>query len=264
MKNMIKAIFFDMDGTLFSHKAGKIPGSARNALWKLKERDIKVVVTTGRHLVEMEELSVLDFPFDAYITVNGQICLDEQKEPFFLNPIQGQDKEKLVHIFQEKKIPVIINGRNGIYINCVTEDVQKTQEEVCSAIPPVLEYDGGEIFMASIFRRKENEEDIHIFDNLSITRWNKRAVDVVPIGSGKTKGIEVFLEKYGISREETMAFGDGENDMGMIEFAKIGVAMGNAKTKVQNVADYVADDIDRDGIKKALERFGLIGEKYYV
>ena len=254
---MIKAIFFDMDGTLFSHKAGKIPSSATNALWKLKENGIKIVVTTGRHFVELEELSVLDFPFDAYITVNGQICLDEKKEAFFLNPILGKDKEKLVKIFQEKQIPVIINARNGIYMNCVNEDVRKTQEDVCSAIPPILEYDNEEIFMASIFRREENESDIHIFENLNITRWNKRAVDVVPIGSGKTRGIEAFLEKYDISKEENMAFGDGENDMGMIKFANIGVAMGNAKPKVQSVADYVADDIDNDGVAKALKYFGL-------
>ena len=255
---MIKVIFFDMDGTLYSHKTRKIPDSAMQALWELKKNGIKVVVTTGRHLVEMEELQVLDFPFDAYITVNGQICLNEEKEPFFLNPIQGTDKEKLIEIFQAKKIPMIINGRNGIYINFVNEDVRKTQDEVSSTIPPILEYDGEDIFMVSVLCREENETDICVFKNLKITRWNKRAIDLVPFGSGKTRGIKIFLEQTGICREETMAVGDGENDMEMIEFANIGVAMGNAKSKVQQVADFVAADIEEDGVKKALEYFKLI------
>lgn len=252
----MKAVFFDMDGTLLFHETGCIPESAKCALYRLKEKGIKVVVTTGRHLIEMEELSVLDFPFDAYITVNGQICLDEKKEPFFLQSIEGADKEKLVDLFQKKEIPIIINARHCLYMNFVNEDVVKTQAEVASSISPVMEYDGGDIFMASVFRRKENEADIDIFENLQVVRWNKRAVDVLPFGSGKVQGIRKFLEKYQISQEETMAFGDGENDMEMLRFVKIGIAMGNAKDIVKEAADYVTDDVDKDGIAKALERFG--------
>jgi hydroxymethylpyrimidine pyrophosphatase-like HAD family hydrolase len=66
------------------------------------------------------------------------------------------------------------------------------------------------------------------------------------------------LEHYGIRQEEMIAFGDGENDMEMLQFAGIGIAMGNAEKEVKAVADYVTDDIDDDGIWKACRHFGLI------
>ena len=66
------------------------------------------------------------------------------------------------------------------------------------------------------------------------------------------------MEKYGISLEETMAFGDGENDMDMLKFVQVGVAMGNADEAVKTSADYVTAHIDEDGVAKALHHFGLI------
>ncbi len=66
------------------------------------------------------------------------------------------------------------------------------------------------------------------------------------------------MDHYMISQPETMAFGDGENDIDMIRFAGIGVAMGNGIPALQKAADYVTDDIDEDGIANALHHFGLI------
>ena len=67
-----------------------------------------------------------------------------------------------------------------------------------------------------------------------------------------------YLDENGLKREEIMAFGDGENDIDMLKFAGIGVAMGNASDEVKAAADYVTDSVDADGIAKALKHFGLI------
>ena len=75
---------------------------------------------------------------------------------------------------------------------------------------------------------------------------------------GKRAGITAVLEKYGISRADTMAFGDGGNDCDMLEFVGTGVAMGNAADAAKAAADYVADDVEHDGIFKALKHFKLI------
>ena len=61
-----------------------------------------------------------------------------------------------------------------------------------------------------------------------------------------------------MDRSEIMAFGDGENDIDMLQFAGVGVAMGNADEKVKAMADYVTDTVENDGIEKALRHFGLI------
>ena len=76
---MIKAVFFDVDGTLISHKNNVVPESTRIALNLLEKRGIKRIISTGRHMIELEELPVNNIEFDAYITLNGQLCLDSQR-----------------------------------------------------------------------------------------------------------------------------------------------------------------------------------------
>ena len=67
-----------------------------------------------------------------------------------------------------------------------------------------------------------------------------------------------MLAHFGIPASDTMAFGDGGNDIEMLRFAGVGVAMGNAGEEVRLAADYVTDDVDHDGIQNALRRFGVI------
>ena len=77
---MIKAVFFDVDGTLVSHKSKSVPESTRRAIEQLKEKGIKVCMATGRHLLEIEELPAKDIEFDGYVMQNGQLCYNEKKE----------------------------------------------------------------------------------------------------------------------------------------------------------------------------------------
>ena len=83
-------------------------------------------------------------------------------------------------------------------------------------------------------------------------------MDIISKNGGKVTGIRKMLEIHGISGEEMVAFGDGENDIEMLSFAGVGVAMGNAEEPVKAVADFVTADIDDDGIEKALKHYNLI------
>ena len=75
-----------------------------------------------------------------------------------------------------------------------------------------------------------------VLPHCEATRWNPLFADVVPRGSSKAVGIDKIIEHYGISLHETMAFGDGGNDMAMLRHAGIGVAMGNAGDEVKAVS----------------------------
>ena len=97
-----------------------------------------------------------------------------------------------------------------------------------------------------------------ILDECSITSWNPTGIDIVARGSGKAAGIAQFIEEQGLDRSEIMAFGDGENDIEMLKYAGIGVAMGNAGDAVKAAADYVTDSVDENGIENALKHFGLV------
>ena len=78
------------------------------------------------------------------------------------------------------------------------------------------------------------------------------------LGVDKGKALAMAMEKLGIKPEECIAFGDAENDISMLKFAGIGVAMGNASDNVKNQSNYVTLDNDSDGIYYALKHFGII------
>ena len=92
-------------------------------------------------------------------------------------------------------------------------------------------------------------------------RWNPLFVDVIPENGGKGMGIKTMLDYLGFSKEEAMAFGDGGNDIEMLEFVKYGVAMGNSGENVKKSAAYVTDDVDSDGIYNALVHYNVLENK---
>ena len=146
-----------------------------------------------------------------------------------------------------------------LYVNLINDVVVKGQAEISSPLPEVMEYEGAPVYQIICYGGKELERDLtDKLPNCKITRWSPFGVDIVSKTGGKVTGIKKMMEIHQISREEMMAFGDGENDMEMLEFAGIGVAMGNAEEQVKAVADHVTAGIDEDGILKALQHLGIL------
>lgn len=255
----IKAIFFDVDGTLMSHKLNDVPKSTRIALHKLRKKGILTVVATGRHMIEFSKLPVGNIDFDGYLMLNGQLLLDSAKSVYAGTPIDEGEMKILAGIFNRKKIPFALIGANDRYINYVDDTVVRTQAETRGTVPAVGDYHGEKIYQILAFVPDDEKQVLEeLLDECSITSWSDTGIDIIPKGGGKAAGIRQFLEKNGMDRSQIMAFGDGENDIDMLQFAGIGVAMGNAGDEVKVAADYVTDSVDDNGIEKALRHFGLI------
>ena len=94
---MIKAIFFDIDGTLLSHTTYSVPESTKKALRLLKEKGILTFIATGRHLSEMRDLPIQDLEFDACITLNGQYCFNKDGMIYGL-PIEQTDINNIINM----------------------------------------------------------------------------------------------------------------------------------------------------------------------
>lgn len=87
-----------------------------------------------------------------------------------------------------------------------------------------------------------------------LPRWHPYFTDIVAYDNSKAHGMEAICQHYGIRQEETLAFGDGANDIEMLEWAGIGVAMGNAADNVKKHADMVTTDVDHEGIETAVNQ----------
>ncbi len=257
---MIKAAFFDIDGTLLSRGTHSVPRSARESLDALRSRGVKTYVCTGRHVTELDLLPVADMVFDGYVTLNGHLCLDGDKNPLFGLPFPEETTRALIAAFREQKLPLVLVDESGLTLNFVNDTVTRARKTASAPVPGIAAYDGKPVYQAATFAGREDDGRIRAIlpPGCRAARWNDSGVDLIPEGGGKAAGIRFFAEREGIRPEECIAFGDAENDADMLRFCGIGVAMGNAQDGVKAIADHVTSDADHDGIRNALLFYGLI------
>ncbi len=260
---MVKAIFFDIDGTLVSFKTHTIPASTRKALAQLREKEIKVFISTGRPKVLMMK-AVGDLEFDGYITLNGACCFTADHHDIYKKGIPEDDVERLIEFNKRHpEIPFVFVHDDTWFITGVNESVRKVADLIEIDVPPVRpmeEARGKEILqIMGYFETGEDEEVFaHVLKHCEPMRWYPLFADIIARGNSKSHGIDKVIAYYGIDLQDTMAFGDGGNDIPMLRHAGIGVAMGNAAPEVQHASDYVTSPVDEDGIWHALKHFGLL------
>ena len=129
--------------------------------------------------------------------------------------------------------------------------------EMCIRDSP---YTGRPVYQATAFCSRKEDPLLRALlpTGCKLARWSEGGVDIIPEAGGKAAGMRRFLTRFGLSRLECMAFGDAENDLDMLAYAGIGVAMGNASEAVKHAADYVTASVDEKGIEQALRHFRLI------
>lgn len=256
---MVKAIFFDIDGTLVSFKTHQVPKSTFDALYKLKEQGIKLFIATGRGKDGLDVLN--DFPFDGYITLNGQYCYNS-KQLIYENTIQTEDLQSLLDYLDKHPFPCGFTEEHTKYFNMRDERVDEIHQITHNDDHPAGDCSNvihHKVYQCMCFiDEKEEKELLKFMPHCTSARWHPSFTDISPLGGTKQKGIDQFLHHYNIDLSETMAFGDGGNDIQMLEHVAIAIAMGNANDEVKNIADYVTDDVEHDGIMKALQHFQLI------
>lgn len=263
---MIRAVFFDIDGTLVSFNTHRISEASKKALAELRRKGVKTFIATGRHLMAINMLE--DLSFDGYITMNGGICLAGKETIVYSHPVNPEDIRALVRYLETREsFPVIFVREKDSFITCLDsesgrEKVNRILEMLNYPLPPfrnLSEALQGDVFQVIAFFPEEQEAEImQHMPHCETTRWNPLFADIIPKGSGKHIGIDRIIQYFGIERSQTMAFGDGGNDISMLQHVATGIAMGNAKDEVKQNADYVTLSVDQDGVSHALKHFGLI------
>lgn len=256
---MIKAAFFDIDGTLVHEKTGHvIPDSTYEALDKLRARGIKLIISTGRPTAQLPDF-IKDY-FDAFVTLTGSYCYDRDGVYNDIT-ITADECKTLYDLIVEKDLCAMIQYPDAQYCNKKNEAVLGLEKNAA------LELQVGDLtrilrepaYQISPFVGPENDEWLReLMPSCIVTRWCDLFCDVVPGASSKPAGIKAILEHYGMTADETIAFGDGDNDITMLQYCGIGVAMANGNPGCKAVADYITTEVYNDGIANALRHFNLI------
>jgi len=256
---MIKIAFFDFDGTFYSHKTHSIPKSNVLTIKKLQEKDILCVLATGRALEEIELFKDCDdVQFDGYI-MNAGICVyNKNKEILWLNNFEKEDEKTLIDCFNKKEFTMCIMTEYGMYSNRIDDKITQAMNSISSQAPIEGIYQGERIYQfAGFFDQQEQEKLSKKVQQTKITRWHQYGVDITNKNVNKATTIKQYLNHFNLTVEEAICFGDGINDVEMFEECKISVCLENGIEEIKQLASYVTDDIDNDGIYKACKKLGL-------
>ena len=260
MKGRIKAVFFDIDGTLVSFKSHTVPESARRAIARLREQGVKVFIATGRLMKHVGIVN--DIEVDGYITVNGGYCITSAGEVIFESAFPRATVERVIDLSEQYGFDLNVMTHQDMYVSSMGERVQKIASMInimptvadvraIAATQPVVQ-------MCPYISRELEQEIMPLLPDCVGSRWIETFMDLNVRGVDKSLGIQQVMNYYGLTMAEAMAFGDGGNDLPMVRDAAVGVAMGNACDELKSVADYITSSVDEDGVSRALEHFGLI------
>ncbi len=283
----IKAVFFDIDGTLLTdHRV--VHQTTIEAINQLKKQGILVGLATGRDprfvLKYMASLG-LDF----VVAYNGQYIFSRDGI-IFTKELQVSDMEAVIDYAQRHKQDIAFGTATGFVgssimnmgmgdlsyritrfvpswltstINLILNRwVRKLSPQKSADLRALLQQPIYQmVVLATEFETKKMQQQ---FPQLEFTRSSKYAADVISKYSSKLAGIARVGDLYGFHLSEVMAFGDANNDIEMLQGVGFSVAMGNASRKVKLAATYVTDSNNRNGIFQALEAAGLVSEDGYV
>ena len=255
----VKIIFFDVDGTLINYEDGCISTSTKKAIQTLKNNGIRLVAATGRPLSMCQELRELGI--DTFITANGAYVKHKDrvihKTSMTIDVVQtvknfaDDNKQSLLFFTEELSM-------NRIQISTTLQAMNETLS--LHEFPAIIgEVVTQEIYLMCLYADQQTVEKYTIkFPDLIFKRWHPFISNVLQQDVSKSIAIKKVLDYFNIKPSEAIAFGDGENDIDMIEQVGFGIAMGNAHETLKSVADFVTRKSNEDGIEFALKKLQLI------
>ena len=251
---MIKAAFFDIDGTLLSFNTHRVSEGTVRAFDTLHRHGVRTFISSGRPLVLIPPMPVT---FEGHITMNGGLVFTPEKV-LLSNPIPNEDLNTWLDFAREHNLCTMIFTADGMMLAQPNEVGLKLRDQLEFTMPPVVDIDEMRRHEAyQIIALMPASLDATVAGLLShcrLPRWHPAFTDIVAAGNSKAAGMEALCRHFGIRQEETLAFGDGANDIEMLRWAAVGVAMGNAEPIVKEAADRVTTSVDEEGIEQAVNQ----------
>ena len=269
----IRMVALDLDGTTLNSE-GKLSDYTRETLEKAIEKGVQIVICTGRVLSSLPK-SVLQVKGINYaITSNGAVINDLRKgEVVYGDFLAREAVDKAIELADRHNIMVEAFWGGHAYID--RHFYEKVEREGCPGrnVNYVLStrapYDDLFSGMRENIDRIENlnfyfprvellEEMRPVVESIPNAMFTSSFSNNIEVGgpdTSKRKALSALIQKLGIDREELMCCGDAPNDIEMIKFAGVGVAMGNAWGNTKDYADFISASNDEDGVALAIEKF---------
>ncbi|QRG86676.1 HAD family hydrolase [Bulleidia sp. zg-1006] len=275
-----KIIFLDVDGTLYSPVIGGTPKSALEAIELAKKAGHKVLLCTGRSLAGATKY--LHFPVDGFIFGTGASVYVDGKH-IYDNPLSKTQLKTLMKQVEDLDIPYILEAAAGIYGDKVgydyivnyyggnTADEEKRLKVIRDNNIYHFDYlDENEsiyklcIFLRNLDQMKDLEEKIEEPFVLTLSAFEpNHQLYIVEITNGletKATGIQKVMDYFGLGKEDAIGIGDSANDIPMLDYCGLAIAMGNGAEEAKEHADFITRDILDDGIYYAFQHFHLMEE----
>lgn len=251
--------FFDIDGTLVDSKTHIVPETTKLALLTLKKQGHIICISTGRSIQ-----SVCDGGFDTladwdiFLCNNGQAIYNAQKEILFTKSIPLESVYACIEVAEKHNSPLFIMTADDQLLTKAPNDyVIISSAFFKEQIPEVKTYQQEPVIMMIAYGPMGYSYDEYkAIEGIDILPGQSTYADVVLKGFHKGIGIQFVLEHF--QKKSYIAFGDSLNDVEMIKNADIGIAMGNGHEDIKKLADYVTDEVSKDGIYTALQHFHLL------
>lgn len=257
----VKIIFFDIDGTLVDPATGKISPKTCEALDRLRAQGVLLCIATGRPTASLPDFG--DLYFDAFCTFNGSLCYTEH-ELIHSVPVPPEDVRTVLENAARLGRPVSVAVRNRLAANGWDEDLAGYYRLAGLELTVADDFDSvckEEVYQIMLgCRVPDHPQIIRGTKGVGITFSWDRAADVIPAGSGKAQAIGKILKYYQLDPSQAWAFGDGYNDIQMLQAVGRGIAMGNAAPRLKAVADAVCGHVSEDGIYRYCSDCGLLSQ----
>ncbi|EOH95703.1 cof-like hydrolase [Enterococcus moraviensis ATCC BAA-383] len=268
---MIKLVAIDLDGTLLDSKK-EISERNKAALAQAKAAGVKIVICTGRPLaaigIYLKALNLQDNG-DYSITFNGGLVQkNDTGEIIEKSSMSLENVHDLFELATSLNVPLDILS-DGLVLQLPTTQEYKSLYSQLNKLLTFEPYEIAQLTIDRIYNKAvvavdETYLDEQIkqipasfYERYEIIKTRSNLLEFMPKGITKAYGISLLARDLDIKQEEIMTIGDEENDLPMIEYAGLGVAMDNAVAKVKEMADVITDTNDNDGVAQAIEKFVL-------
>lgn len=259
----MKAVFFDIDGTLCDVHM-QIPKSTRKGIQRLREQGHYAFLCTGRTKAFIRNEKLLSLGFDGMVAGCGTY-IEEKGNVLLHKTIHPQQVANIVKVLREDRLWPILEGTKALYLDsehCPDVSYEKRiRQEMGDTLLPITGNEGKwEISkFCAVSYGKSHERAIGLLEkDFTPMIHGSYGIEFAPIGYSKASGIQYLCDHLGIDKADTYAFGDSVNDVEMLQFVEHGIAMGDGMDIAKEASDYVTTPLLEDGIYQGLQHFGLV------